>query len=413
MEIRDARPARALTLSVTAAIAAAFLVSGCDSASPTATSLARCPAAPGVSPSHIATGLLYPVRGLAAQTLGPYRAGVDARLGAANASGGVYGRTVNYQWADDQGQPQQNLAAARSLVTSEVFAIQEFSPAPQGSAQWLNAQGVPVVGTSNNPVWSQYRNMFSYFNFATDNTHSTTTWGKYAKSQGATKAAILVSKASDGSVPAADQLQLSLRSAGISTVTINAEPNILDVPTVVREIRNSGADLITGVLEPADFIKIALTARATLPAIKILSLIGYDPGVFAVGRQLAGMSVAVGYTPFERPIPAHKVFLNAMVQYAPQQQPAANEISLIGWVDADLMLRGLAAAGRCPTRQSFMTNLRAVRDFSADGLLASPVNMKTIFGEPTLCYSFMQIGPQGDRFVPVGDKPLCGDSIGK
>ncbi len=413
MEVPGALPARALALVATTALAAALLVAGCDSSTTRAGANGRCPAVAGVSPNHVTTGLLYPVTGQAAQLLGPYRAGVDARLGVANAHGGVYGRTVSYQWSDDQSQPQQNLAAAQQLVdTDHAFAIQEFTSAPQGSAAWLNAHGVPVVGTSNDPTWTKYSNMFSYFNFAESDTKSITTWGDYARRQGAHKAAILVSKSNQGSVPASDQLRISFQAAHIPTVTINAEISVLDLANVVREIQSSGADMITGILDPTEFIQIALAARAALPDIKILSLIGYDPGVFAVGRQLAGMSVSLGYTPFERPVPAHQTFLNAMAEYSPQQQPPANEIALIGWVDTDLMLRGLQVAGRCPTRQSFTTNLRAVPDYSADGLLASPVNMKRVFGRPSLCYSFLQISPDGTRFDPVGQKPLCGRDIG-
>ncbi len=411
MEIPGNLSMRGLAVIITAAIAATFLAIGCDSRSAANAGTAGCPAAPGVSPREITTGLLYPVSGLTASALSAYRAGVDARLGVVNAAGGIYGRTIHYQWGDDQGLPQRNLVEAQDLVNNgHAFLIQEFTPTPQGSAQWLNSQGVPVVGTSNNDTWTRYHNMFSYFNFATSNAQSTTAWGKYAQAQGVRKAVILVSKASEGSVPAGNELRLSLQAAGISTLTINAEADIVDIAEVVREISASGAGMITGILDPTEFIKIVLAARASIPSIKILSLFGYDPGVFAVGRQLAGMAVAVGFTPFERPVPAQKTFLNAMVEYAPEQQFADNEISLGGWADTDLMLRGLQAAGRCPTRQSFMTNLRAVSDFSADGLL-SPVNMGTIFDHPTLCFSFLQIGPDGHRFIPFGDKPLCGQSI--
>lgn len=412
MEVPGDLSARAWALIAAVAVAAAILLAGCGGDGSNSNAAGRCPAAPGVTPQQINYGLLYAASGLNGAPFAPYRAGVDARLGVANAHGGVFGRMVRYSWADDTGQSQPNLVAAQQLVTADkTFAIQEFSLAPEGSARWLNAQGIPVVGTSNNLVWTRYSNMLSYYNLITSNAGSITTWGKYAKLQGVKKAAILLSSLSGGSVPTAAEIGTSLKNVGISTVTINAEPNILDVPSIVREVQNSGADFMTGIVDPTEFIQIAVAARVADPSIKILSLVGYDPGIFAVGQQLAGMSVALGYTPFERPVPAHQIFLDAMAEYAPQQQPAANEIALIGWVDADLMLRGLQAAGRCPTRQSFITNLRAVPNFDADGLLPSPVNMKTIFGQLSTCYSFLKISADGHRFIPVGDKPLCGTLI--
>ena len=123
------------------------------------------------------------------------------------------------------------------------------------------------------------------------------------------------------------------------------------------------------------------------------------------------MSVFVGYTPFERPVPAHKRFLDAIAQYAPQQQPAAQEIALTGWIDTDLFLRGLQAAGPCPTRESYITNLRAVTNYDADGLLAAAVNLRTIQSEPTVCYWFLKISQDGKSFVPVGTRALCGSEL--
>ncbi len=403
---------RVLALTAAGAVAATVILTACGGSGATAGSTGSCVAVTGVTPKQINYGLLYTASGLNSESFAPYRAGVDARLGVANASGGVYGRTVNYAWADDSGQTQPNLTAAQQLVNADhTFAIQEFSPSPQGSAGWLASAGVPVVGTSNSAIWTRYPTMFSYFNLITDSTGSITTWGNYARTLGVKKGAILLSKLSNGSVPVGAQLQASLKSAGIPAITINAEPTVLDVDAIVRQIQASGADFITGIVDPAEFIQIAVAARAAMPTIKILSLIGYDPGIFAVGKKLAGMSISVSYVPFERPSAAHQVFLDAMAKYAPQQQPAANEIALIGWVDADLMLRGLQAAGRCPTRSSFITNLRAVTSYDAGGLLSSPVNMRTIFGQLTTCYSMVRISPDGRRFDPVGNGPLCGQRI--
>ena len=103
--------------------------------------------------------------------------------------------------------------------------------------------------------------------------------------------------------------------------------------------------------------------------------------------------------------------MDAIAKYAPQLQPAANEIALIGWLDTDLLLRGLQAAGPCPTRQSFITDLRAVHDFNGGGLLTSPVDLTTSFGRLTTCYSFVKVSDQGTRFVPVGNGPLCGHAL--
>lgn len=372
----------------------------------------RCPTAAGVSQRQLTFGLVYPSSGASAASLSPYRAGVDARLGVANAHGGVYGRTVGYTWADDAGQAASNLAAAQQMVAGRrVFAVQEFSLTPKGSAALFNREGIPVVGTSNDPVWNQYPNMFSSLNFVSDSAGTVSTWGDYALSQGATKAAILYSQLAGGSQLVGAKFRASLEAAHIPTRMIEVESASLDVPAVVRQIRASGADFLTGFLDGSAFFSVAAAASQAIPGIKIMSPFGYDPALLALGKELAGMSVLVGYTPFERPVPAEKVFLDAISQYAPQLQPSANEIALTGWIDTDLLLRGLQAAGPCPTRQSFITKLRDVSNYDADGLLAAPVDMRTIRDEPTACYWFVKIGPAGDRFVTVGDQPRCGRQL--
>jgi branched-chain amino acid transport system substrate-binding protein len=324
----------------------------------------------------------------------------------------VYGRTVDYTWVDDGGQPESNLAAAQQLVAGHgIFAVQEFSLAPKGSAALFNRVGMPVVGTSDDLVWNQYPNMFSSLNFVSDGAGSVSTWGDYALSQGVKKAAVLYSRLSAGTQIIAAKYRVSLEAAKIPTKMIAAESAGLDVAAVVRQIRASGADLLTGAVDATSFFRIAVAARSVLPGIKIMTASGYDQGILALGKQLAGMGVFIGTVPFERFVPAHKIFLDAIAQYAPQLQPSANAIALTGWVDTDLLLRGLQAAGPCPTRRSFTPNLRAVTDYDAGGLLAASVNMRTIRDQPTSCYWFLQIGPAGDRFIPVGNRPLCGHQL--
>lgn len=410
MRRRGTLTVRAVALAAAAGLGATTVATGCSSGRPAPQSRGRCPAAVGVSPGQVRYGLLYPASGSTAQSLIAYRNGVDARLGAVNASGGVDGRQVSYTWVDDESRAGSNLSAAQQLVNADkVFAVQELSPASSGSAAWLDQQGVPVVGTASDPEWSRHHNMFSTFD---TNAGSASTWGDYAASQGVKKAVVLYSQLSEGPRILDEGLRASLTNAKIPVQMIDAESKSLDIQAVVRAIQSSGADFVTGATDDAGaFLQIAVAVRRVLPKIKILSFGVYDPAVLALGQQLAGMAVVIGNVPFERKTPAQQVFLDAIATYAPQQQPAANEFALLGWLDADLLLRGLQAAGPCPTRQTYITKLRAVSNYSAGGLLSAPVNMNAISGQVAICYSLVQISPDGSRFVPVGTKPLCGQHL--
>ena len=79
------------------------------------------------------------------------------------------------------------------------------------------------------------------------------------------------------------------------------------------------------------------------------------------------------------------------------------------------MIKGLEVAGQNPTRASFISNLRQVTGYTADGLLPSPTPFSP-FGSPqmlpdTYCTYYIQL--QGDKFVSVGPggKAICGNKV--
>ncbi len=50
---------------------------------------------------------------------------------------------------------------------------------------------------------------------------------------------------------------------------------------------------------------------------------------------------------------------------------------MVGWLGAQAFLKGLEVAGKNPTRESFITNLRQVHNYDAGGLEA-PFDYSTI-----------------------------------
>jgi branched-chain amino acid transport system substrate-binding protein len=85
-----------------------------------------------------------------------------------------------------------------------------------------------------------------------------------------------------------------------------------------------------------------------------------------------------------------------------------------GYLSADLMATGLQDAGVNPTRQSFITNLRKVTDYTAGGILPSPTSFAN-FGTKamlpaTSCEYVFQL--QGNNFVATnGGKAWCGSLV--
>jgi branched-chain amino acid transport system substrate-binding protein len=396
-------------LGVVAAVA--FAAVGC--ATPGAASKAAPCTAPGVTAGQITLGAIYPNSGSNVSVFSTYRAGLDARFGVANAAGGVNGRKVVYDWADDQGLPTGNLGAARQLVDSDqAFGIMELSTGAAGGAAFLHTQGVPVVGLGLDTVWSTYTNMFSWWNSVSTGA-PVTTMGYYVHLHGGTKVAIVYSELNTASRLLTAQWQASLKAYGITAAVIEATPNATSPTDVASRIAAGGYDTIAGTIDDSLFTQIAMAVRQQAPRVKnVLSGDGYSAALLgALGKQLPGFTVAIPYLPFELNAPASTAFRVAMTRYSPQVQPSADQIALDGWLDADLMLTGLKAAGACPARAAFIRGLKNVTNYTGEGLLAAPVDFKTDFGQTSRCLVFVTIDPTGTRWDVVRPAPICGQRL--
>jgi hypothetical protein len=81
------------------------------------------------------------------------------------------------------------------------------------------------------------------------------------------------------------------------------------------------------------------------------------------------------------------------------------------WAGADLMIKGLASAGKNPTRAEVITALRGVTAYDANGLLPHPLDYATTFGHdpPQQCIWVLKAHKNG--FVPTQSQPFCGTDI--
>jgi hypothetical protein len=75
------------------------------------------------------------------------------------------------------------------------------------------------------------------------------------------------------------------------------------------------------------------------------------------------------------------------------------------------MIKGLELAGKNPTHAAVIKDLRGLKSYTANGLLAEPINYSTIFGHdlPHQC-SWVMVA-QKNGFVPVSSQPICGADI--
>jgi ABC-type branched-subunit amino acid transport system substrate-binding protein len=402
---------------VTRGIAAIVLLvltaaaSACSSGKSPAITAAPCTTA-GVTSQEIRLGLLYSDTGASSATLAVARAGVDARIGQANAGGGIHGRKIVYDWQDDPGTPEANTLGARNLIEGRHdFGLMEYTLGAGASAQYLADRDVPVSGLAVGDAWPKYRNMFS-FSYTTGG--SVDTYGQFVKSRGGTRAALLRTALSSEVGNAGTKLVDSLESVGIPTVAQVPYTPGADSPAVTaQKIIDSGADTLLAVVDAGVALPPVLTALHTAgKQMKvILSVSGYDNQLLRqAGPAMAGVVVPVFYRPFEAGGPAIARYTAAMSNYAPQVQNPTQEIAMIAYINTDLFLKGLQMAGPCPTRKGFTEALRSVTSYDAGGLLEPPINIRNGLGKPTTCWSFVQANDTGSAFNVI-DQNRCGQTL--
>ncbi|CAI7977720.1 Peripla_BP_6 domain-containing protein [Frankia sp. Hr75.2] len=405
--------ARSVLCAVAAALSVASLV-GCAGDDATTNTADGC-VAPGVTADEVEVGMLYPDSGGLASSFSAARAGIDARFGLANASGGVHGRQISYVWRDDQANPSTNLTMSRQLVEREgVFAVLETSTATSGGAPYLAEAGVPVVGLAVEEAWSRYRNMFSFSYLFTDG-GSVDTFGRFVREHGGTRAVIVRDYAGGStSVQFADQLIVSLRAAGVeipAEQVTEYQPGRASASRIAEWMLNNGVDTLVAAMDTETLAQLVDAAGEAEVPLKVI-LTGREVSAELLetyGARLAGVTSYANYLPFQVSSPALGAYRAAVARYAPQLVDPDQTLALTAYVVADMLVRGLEEAGECPSRQSFMDGLRAVEDYDAGGLITR-TDFGEDFGRLRECYAFVRVNAEGTG-IEVVDPDFCGSRL--
>ncbi|MBX6390347.1 MAG: ABC transporter substrate-binding protein [Frankia sp.] len=392
-----------LVAVASAAVLAAALV-GCASGDDQAgKSLQNCPPAPGVSNDTVRVGLIYPDSGSLRAAFVPVRSGVNARIGIANAAGGIDGRKIELVVRDDGSSASGNRSAAEDLVErSDVLGVIELTAAAAGSADYFAENHVPVVGITAEEVWNDHDNMFAFSYLFAEN-EPVSTFGKFVKARGGTTAAVLEDGFSESaSAKIGDQLVVSLASQGIETVArVGFSSQSSSPARAAADIKASGADVLVATVANSSLASVLAALRQIGGAdLKVMiSPSGYGRKLLDdYGPAVAGLTVWLNYTPFEAETPAIGTYRDAMSQYSPEMSDPDSELAVVSYISADLFLHGLRVAGPCPTRESFISNLRQVTDYDAGGLVPGPISLRDNRGRPNLCYSFVTVDEAGQSW---------------
>ncbi|MGH9301949.1 MAG: ABC transporter substrate-binding protein, partial [Acidimicrobiales bacterium] len=131
---------------------ASMVAAACGSSSPGASnspntsSGTNTASAPGITPTTITIGSHQPLTGVAAPGYDEIAPASNAFFQYVNSKGGVYGRSIKYNYLDDGYNPSNTVKVVRQLVQQDhVFAIFNGLGTPTHTAvePFLNAEHVP------------------------------------------------------------------------------------------------------------------------------------------------------------------------------------------------------------------------------------------------------------------------------
>jgi branched-chain amino acid transport system substrate-binding protein len=340
--------------------------------------------------------------------------GVEARFGLQNAQGGVDGRQLKFISRDDTSSETGSGSAAQDLIAANVFGVMAVSAFVAGGYKNYVQAGIPVTGGGFDATEWQTppdTNMFAAGVGLYPGYPQYTGVVQFIKDHGGTNVACLGYDVTSSAASALGCAQAA-KALGLKAGYVNDSIQFgsVDVTAIALAMKSAGVDSTEMAMDANTNLAIITAAKqAGLNMKAPILATGYGQALLddSTAAQAAQGAYFLNLTqPVELGTPATQQFVSALKTYGHYTGIPGFDVTE-GWLAADLMIKGLELAGQNPTRNSFITNLRKVADYTANGLLASPSDFAA-FGKPaaTSCSYFPQL--VGSRFVTQGTSPVCG-----
>jgi branched-chain amino acid transport system substrate-binding protein len=368
---------------------------------------------PGVTDTEIRVGgvasVTNPLGGKYAQAF----KGVEAYFAMVNEQGGIYGRDLRLvsQRDDQLANNQQEVQAL--LSQDNVFAVLPVATLLFAGAQTLAASGVPTFGWTINPEWAGPPNLFgergSFLCF--DCAFPIQPW--LAGELDRTRVGVLAYN-----VPQSSECATGIRNSfdQFGDAEVVFFDNALgygttDFSVQVGRMKEDGVDFISTCMDTNGVTNLAREIRRQqLDAVQYVQN-GYDHDMVSqFGDLFDGSYVLTWFAPFEVEEPPEA--MQNYFEWIDRVGGERNELSMVGWLNADLFYRGLQLAGPEFTQRSVVDAVNTMTDWTADDLI--PGIDWTIYHEAqadTGCYAISRIDDGG--FTPVFGEPgkpfLCFD----
>jgi ABC-type branched-subunit amino acid transport system substrate-binding protein len=315
----------------------------------------------GVTRASITLGQSTALSGPAAALALPFAQGARLYFDRLNAAGGVNGREIKLQSADDAGNPVATLANTKKLLAQGVLALFGYYGSPQVAAvnALLGEEGVLLfapMAAADELRGSLYPNVYSLRPGYSEEAAAIT---RHAQTLGLRRLAI---------VHGADAESLAALEAAERTMTS------LGANLIAKATADSVAKALVGapesVLVIGDF-------RAAAPAIKELRAKGYRGPIYAfsnAGESLladqlgaAGAGVVVARVTPKSDHAKSPLVRNLAADAAAAKLGKPNVYMLEGYIAAHAIAEALKKAGKEPTRARLRKAIEGLSELDMGG----------------------------------------------
>lgn len=372
-------------------------------------SVCRGPASgPGVSSSEVQVGTVTTLTGPVPGLFQSVVYGVQAWAAYMNSQGGICGRKVVDDAADDDLDASQNATATQSLAGSVLAFVGSFSGVDQGGATVLASDGVPDIGEALSSQAYSLPNNFSPSPLPCGINLAPYQTLKQRDPGAVTKMAVLSLNA------AADTFETQCEMTALQSIGYKFVYQDLDIPltetdfsTDAEGMKSAGAEGLLFVATPSYYAEVARAlqdAGVTLQ-LPLYSANAYDPQFIPDAGSAANgtimWAILAMYDGEDASWdPTIALFDKWYSAVSGGQEPS--EYGAWGWMSGMLFVEGLNDGGGL-NRTDLLNGLKQVTSFTGGGM-ESPADPAA--KKPPLCYLLIDVS--GQKFVRDPSDPSTG-----
>jgi len=335
--------------------------------------------------------------------------GVKAYFAYVNSKGGVYGRDLVLDSERDDALANNRSETQALLSRDDVFAALPIAVQLFTGASLLADEGIPTFGWQINPEWGSEdndpgpANLFGSagsFHCFTCAIPSVQTW--LPKKLDRHRVGVLAFDVPQ-STACAEGLENSFEKYPTGKVVFVDKSLTFGSPDYsaqVAQMKDEDVDIVISCIDGNGAVTLAREMKKQrLDAVQILPNSYNHELIEKNADVLDGSYLFTLFTPFEvKPKP---LGLKRYDKWMKKRDGLRNENSLTGWINADLFVAGLKAAGPDFTRQKVVDAINAMTDYTAGGLVPA-VDWRTAHQEDIECFVVSKV--VDGKFKPVFGK---------